>query len=204
MENNDLHSREMLKSLLEEKKISSEKVYDGKLLQVYVDEVKLPDGSRSTRDWIKHPGASAVVPVFQDGSVMLLKQFRYPPKLIFNEVPAGKLDPGDSPEETARRELQEESGLICNHLELAGSFYPAIGYADEIIYIYVAWGLTQKEKNSDEDEFLLNHRIPFSEALMMIASGEISDGKTICALFKAHLWWKQNNPFVVDFGSGFT
>jgi ADP-ribose pyrophosphatase len=204
MENNDLHSREMLKSLLEEKKISSEKVYDGKLLQVYVDEVKLPDGSRSTRDWIKHPGASAVVPVFQDGSVMLLKQFRYPPKLIFNEVPAGKLDPGDSPEETARRELQEESGLICNHLELAGSFYPAIGYADEIIYIYVAWGLTQKEKNSDEDEFLLNHRIPFSEALMMIASGEISDGKTICALFKAHLWWKQNNPFGVDFGSGFT
>lgn len=204
MKDIDKHSPEMIKFFLEEEKISSEKVYDGKLLQVYVDEVTLPDGSKSTRDWIKHPGASAVVPVFEDGSVMLLKQFRYPPKLIFNEVPAGKLDPGDTPEDTARRELQEESGLVCDHLELAGSFYPAIGYADEIIYIYVAWGLTQKSRNSDEDEFLLNYRIPFSDAFKMIVSGEISDGKTICALFKAHLWWRQNNPFDIDFGSAIT
>ena len=201
MQDNEMSFSNTIKSQLEEKKHSSERVYDGKLLQVYVDDVILPDGTHSTRDWIKHPGASAVVPVFEDGTIMLLKQFRYPPRKIFIEVPAGKLDPGDSPEETAERELQEESGLICEYLEPVGSFYPAIGYADEIIYVYVAWGLTQKGQNNDDDEFLLNHRISFSKALQMIETGEISDGKTICSLIKAHLWWKKHNPFNIDFSA---
>lgn len=185
---------------LRETTIESEKVYNGKLLQVYFDKVRLPDGSESTRDWIKHPGASAVVPVFEDGSIMLVKQFRYPPKELFIEVPAGKLDDGEMPEVTARRELTEESGLTCSNLIHTGSFYPAIGYADELIHIYAAWGLNMEEKSSDDDEFLLNYRIPFSEALNMIESGEIHDGKTICALTKTFLWWRKHGPFEINFG----
>ena len=181
-----------------EKKLTSKKVFDGKLLHVYSDEAELPDKTTSTREWIKHPGASAVVPVFEDGSIMLLHQFRYPPKQTFIEVPAGKIDPGEDQKTTAERELFEESGIKCEHLEEVGSFYPAIGYADEIIYVYAAWGLTVEDQSVDDDEFLLKYRIPFSKALEMIKTGEITDGKTICSLVQASMWWKENVPFEVD------
>lgn len=184
---------------LKEFTLDSTHVYNGPLLQVYVDEVKLPDGSRSTRDWIKHPGASAIVPVFEDGTVMLLKQFRYPAREIFIEVPAGKLDEGESPDNAARRELTEESGLICTNLQKTGVFYPAIGYADEIIHVYAAWGLTMKEQDVDDDEFVIPTRIRFADALRMIGSGEIIDGKTISALIQTQMWWEKNTPFPVDF-----
>lgn len=182
---------------LMEKKVSSSHVFDGKLLQVYYDEAELPDGTISSREWIKHPGASAVVPVFEDGTIMLVKQFRYPPRKMFIEVPAGKLDPGESPHTTAKRELLEESGLSCRHLIETGSFYPAIGYADEIIYSFAAWGLTEQEKNSDDDEFLVNYRIPFTKAMDLIATGGIRDGKTICTLVHVAQWWRHNGPFNV-------
>ncbi|MFU8811472.1 MAG: NUDIX domain-containing protein [Balneolaceae bacterium] len=183
---------------LKETKIDSRKVFDGRLLQVYVDDVRLPDGNRSTRDWIDHPGASAVVPVFEDGTIMLLKQFRYPAGRLFLEVPAGKLDPGEEPHVTARREMEEESGLQCEHLVRVGSFFPAIGYANEEIHVFVAWGLTLQEKSSDEDEFLINSRISFKDALQCIENDELKDGKTICALTMARRWWLKNEPFPVD------
>jgi len=196
MKDSDLnkHSAQLL-----EKPLNSRHVFDGKLLQVYYDEVELPDNTTSSREWIKHPGASAVVPVFEDGTIMLVKQFRYPPRKIFIEVPAGKIDSGETAYSTAKRELLEESGISCENLENTGSFYPAIGYADEIIYVYVGWGLTENRQDVDDDEFLLNYRIHFSEALKMIDSGEISDGKTICALTKAWMWWQKNKPFDVQF-----
>jgi ADP-ribose pyrophosphatase len=184
-----------ISSLLKEKPLTSEHVFDGKLLQVYYDEVELPDKTTSSREWIKHPGASAVVPVFEDGTIMLLKQFRYPPRKVFIEVPAGKIDPGETAKSTAERELLEESGIECEQLVQVGSFYPAIGYADEIIYSYVAWGLKQHDQNVDDDEFLLNYRIPFSKAMKMIQTGEITDAKTICTLLHAANWWKKNAPF---------
>lgn len=184
---------------LAEKRISSRHVFDGRLLQVYVDDVQLPDNTISTRDWIKHPGASAVVPVFEDGTIMLLKQFRYPPRKVFIEVPAGKLDEGEPPKQTAKRELLEETGISCSSISEAGSFFPAIGYADEEIFVFVAWGLTEQAKNVDDDEFLLNHRVSFADALKMISSGEISDGKTICSIIKAKMWWEINEPFPINF-----
>ncbi len=200
MEYKDLRTFSQADSLLREKKLSSKRVFDGKLLQVYSDQAELPDKSTSVREWIKHPGASAVVPVFEDGTIMLLQQFRYPPNKTFIEVPAGKIDAGEDQKTTAKRELFEESGVKCKNLEEVGSFYPAIGYADEIIYVYVGWGLTEESQSVDDDEFLLKYRIPFSKALNMIKTGEISDGKTICSLVQASLWWKENAPFEVDLG----
>ena len=201
MEYKDLRSINQADAKLREKKLSSEKVFDGELLQVYSDQAELPDSSTSVREWIKHPGASAVVPVFEDGSIMLLQQFRYPPSKTFIEVPAGKIDAGEDQETTAERELFEESGIKCENLQEVGSFYPAIGYADEIIYVYVGWGLTVESQSVDDDEFLLKYRVPFSKALNMIKTGEITDGKTICSLIQASLWWKENEPFAVDLGN---
>lgn len=200
MKYKDLRTTDQADAKLREKKLTSKKVFDGKLLHVYSDEAELPDKTTSTREWIKHPGASAVVPVFEDGTIMLLQQFRYPPKKIFIEVPAGKIDPGEDKANTAERELFEESGIKCKHIEEVGSFYPAIGYADEIIYVYAAWGLTEEAQSVDDDEFLLKYRIPFSKALEMIKTREITDGKTICSLIQASMWWRENAPFEVDLG----
>lgn len=185
---------------LTEKKISSEIIYDGELLHVNKDIVELPDGNTSVREWIKHPGASAILPVYENGDVMLIRQFRYPPRIEFLEVPAGKIDAGEAHEITARRELKEETGLECEHLECVGNFYPAIGYTDEIIHLYVAWGLKQQNENSDFDEFVEPLRIPFHKAMKMIESGEITDGKTMACLFRAYFWWKRNAPFEVNLG----
>jgi ADP-ribose pyrophosphatase len=178
--------------------LKSKEIYDGRLLNVFVDTIRLPDGSQSTRDWIRHPGACAIVPVFDDQTVMLIQQFRYPMKQIFYEVPAGKIDSGESAESTARRELEEECGLICNNLDYAGHFYPGIGYSDEVIHVYVATGLKEISSKTDDDEFVINHRIPFKEAQQMISDGIISDGKTICAFNRTINWWKKNNPFPLD------
>lgn len=199
MMNNDLDDSKNSNPKLTETPLASRQVYDGPLLQVYVDDVRLPDNSESTRDWIKHPGASAIVPVFEDGTIMLLKQFRYPPRKVFIEVPAGKLDEGEPPIKTAKRELLEETGIQCREIANAGSFFPAIGYADEEIHVFVAWNLDEETKNVDDDEFVINHRISFKDAIAMIASGEISDAKTICSIVKARTWWENHEPFPVSF-----
>ena len=187
-------------ALLREKKQSTEEIFNGELLHVFKDQVELPDQSTSVREWIDHPGASAVVPIFGDGTVMLLKQFRYPPRKTFIEVPAGKIDPGEDAGSTAERELLEESGITCRQLIEVGSFYPAIGYANEIIHVFVGWNLDEEAQSEDDDEFLLKYRIPFSEAMKMIRTGEIDDGKTICSLLHAALWWKENAPFHIELG----
>lgn len=183
--------------LLVESTVKSVECFSGKLVHLFLDEVQLPDGSHSTREWIRHPGAAAVVPVFEDGSVMLVKQYRYPVRQIFYEVPAGKIDPGEPPEKTAERETREETGLRAGKFAYVGHFYPVIGYSDEIIHIYAAWDLEQAAKNRDRDEFLLNVRIPFRKALEMIDSGEISDGKTICSLLRTWRWWERDAPFPI-------
>jgi ADP-ribose pyrophosphatase len=126
---------------LKEEPIHSREIYNGKLLHAFSDEVRLPDGSFSTREWIKHPGAAAVLPVFDDGSVMLLKQFRYPVGKVFNEVPAGKIDANEEVQQTAVRELGEETGLVCKNIHYLAPYYPAIGYSNEIIHLYCAWNL---------------------------------------------------------------
>lgn len=199
MKNKESSASDTFDSALVEKKKSSKQVYDGKLLKVFYDEVILPNQRSSTREWIKHPGACAVVPVFEDGTIMLMKQFRYPSRKIFIEVPAGKIDSGEDPSVTAKRELLEESGVRCENLVHVGHFYPAIGYADEIIHSYVAWGLTIEDQNTDQDEFLKPYRIPYQKAIQMIGSGEITDAKTITTLIQVKMWWINNRPFEISF-----
>jgi len=180
-----------------ERTLSSQEVFNGRLLHVYLDEARLPDGTTSTREWIKHPGASAVLPVFENGDVMLVRQFRYPMSQIFYEVPAGKIDPDETADITAERELKEEAGLGCESFEYIGHFYPGIGYSDEIIHLYTAWDITTYEQQVDDDEFLIKERMPFREAVDMVHSGEISDGKTMVTVLRAWRWWQEQGPFLV-------
>lgn len=182
---------------LVEQKIRSEEIFNGRLLHVFRDKALMPDGSTSTREWIKHPGASAVLPVFENGDVMLVKQFRYPVSQIFYEVPAGKLDPDETPDNTAKRELKEEAGLVCQQYHYVGHFYPSIGYTDEIIYLYTAWDIENYEQRVDEDEFLVKERLPFREAVEMVHSGEISDGKSMVTILRSWHWWQEKGPFKV-------
>ncbi len=180
---------------LVEHTLSSQEVFNGRLLHVFFDKVRLPDQSNSTREWIDHPGASAIIPIFRNGDVMMVRQFRYPIKNIFYEVPAGKLDPGDTAGEAAKREVNEEAGLICNSYAYIGHFYPVIGYSNEIIHLYVAWDIEIAKQQVDDDEFLIKERMPFQEALQMVHNGEITDGKTIIALLRTWHWWQEEGPF---------
>jgi len=184
---------------LVEERLKSESLFRGKLLDVYIDTVQLPDGNRATREWIRHPGACAVVPVFRDGTIMLVKQYRYPVGQIFYEVPAGKIDAGEPPEQTASRETGEETGLRAGSISYIGHFYPVIGYSDEVIHIYAAWDLQTCTTDVEADEFLIPQRVPFATALEMVATGEITDAKTICSLVRTRMWWESHAPFAVDF-----
>lgn len=183
--------------LLVETTTETRQPFTGRLLHVNQDTIRLPGGGTSVREWIRHPGACAVVPLFRDGTVMMVRQFRYAIGQVFLEVPAGKIDPGELPEVTAARETEEETGLRAGRLEYLGHFYPLIAYSSEIIHLYVAWDLEHSTRSLDSDEFLITVRVPFAEALRMIGSGEINDGKTICALLKCRMWWEQNAPFPI-------
>lgn len=171
---------------LTEERLRSEQLLDGKLLKVYRDEVRLPDGGTSVREWIDHPGASAVVPLFPDGTTLLIRQFRYPPRRTFLEVPAGKLDrKGEPPEAVAVRELEEETGWKAAHVRHLTSLYPCIGYSNEVIHFYLAEELTEGRKQFSDGEYVETVRLPFAEALALARSGEIVDMKTVAALQSA-------------------
>jgi len=174
---------------LRETGISSEAVYSGALLVVRRDRVRLPDGRESVREYIRHPGASAVVPIHGNGDVVLLRQFRYPAGKVFIEVPAGKRDPGESPETTAIRELLEEAGVRAGKVVQIGHFYPGIGYSDEVIHIFAGTDLEETPSATDEDEFVRPFRVPFEEAVRMVHAGEIDDAKTAICLLRVWEWW---------------
>ena len=178
------HSNLRLNGRLAEQKKHSEKVFSGDLLHVFKDEAVLPDASTGRREWIQHPGACAVVPLFENGDCVLIQQFRYPAQQLFWEVPAGKIDRGEDPFTTANRELEEETGYRSKEWTYIGHFYPAIGYADEVIHVYLAEGLIPGRQNTDEDEFLSVYRVPFNEVVDMIHSGEINDAKTISSIIR--------------------
>lgn len=163
-----------------------ELLVDGVLLKAYRDTVELPDGEESVREWIKHPGASAVVPLFADGTTILLRQFRYAPGRVFIEVPAGKIDKaGEDPAEVAVRELAEEAGYTAETLTPLGETYPCIGYSDEVIYLFLAEDLSEVASGTEDDEFVEPFRLPFEEAVAMARRGDILDSKSAVALLRA-------------------
>lgn len=172
---------------LTETSISSEEVFDGALLHAHRDTVRLPDGRTATREWINHPGAVAVVPLFDNGDTMLIRQFRFPARRTFLEVPAGKFDTDDEPPESVgRRELKEETGLSAEQMTALGAFFPCIGYSNEVIHVYIAEDLTQGVQALTDDEFLQPVRLPFDEAVRQAMDGSLGDMKTITSLTRAH------------------
>lgn len=182
---------------LTEATIQSEFLLDGRLLKVYRDRVELPDGRESVREWIDHPGASAVVPVFEDGTTLLVRQFRYPPRREFLEVPAGKIDKqGENPQEVAERELEEETGWRAHHFVSLGSLYPCIGYSNEVIHIYMAENLEKGQRALSDGEFMEVVPMGFAEATELVRSGEILDMKTVVALMYAHAHLERRNEEV--------
>jgi ADP-ribose pyrophosphatase len=167
---------------LTERRVSGEQVFDGVLLKVHRDEVLLPDGSRGIREYIRHPGAVAIVPLFDDGRVLLERQFRYPHNRDFLEIPAGKIDPGEAHLDTAKRELLEETGYKAGEWTRIGVIHTAIAFTDEAIELFLAKNLTHAGAQLDAGEFLEVLKVPLGEAIAMIRDGRITDAKTVAAL----------------------
>lgn len=158
------------------------KVYDGGLLKVMRDEVRLPNGHTAWREYVLHPGAVMVLALFDDDSILLERQYRYPPREHYIELPAGKLEPGEAPLVTAQRELVEECGYEATEWQRLATLHPTIGYSNEVIEFYVARGLAHVGQHLDDGEFLDVFRVPFEHALGWVKDGTINDGKTAFAL----------------------
>ncbi len=168
-----------------EEMVSSETIATGGMLTVKCDQVRLPNGNTSQREYVTHPGAVVIVALLPNGNVILEKQFRYPLHQVFIELPAGKIDAGEDILVTGQRELQEETGYSATEWYKLGHQHPCIGYSNEVIHMYLARGLRAGKHQRDDDEHLEVFEAPFSDCLAMIQSGEITDGKTIVALFFA-------------------
>ncbi|CAG9608384.1 NUDIX domain-containing protein [Pseudoneobacillus rhizosphaerae] len=169
---------------LEEKTIKSDHIFSGRVISLQVDEVELPNGKTSKREIIKHPGAVAILPITNDGKIVMVEQFRKALERTLVEIPAGKLEKGENPLECARRELEEETGYVCEKLDWLISFYTSPGFADEIVHLYVATGLSKKEDAAqlDEDEFVNIVELFLAEAIQYVEEKKIYDAKTAYAV----------------------
>jgi ADP-ribose pyrophosphatase len=175
----------MKKLDLTEHCLSSEIIASGGMLVMKRDKVLLPNGNRSQREYVLHPGAVVVVPLLDNGDVVLEKQFRYPLNKVFIELPAGKIDAGEEDLITGQRELLEETGYTASKWIKLGIQHPCIGYSNEVIHMYLATGLSAGVNTLDADEALEVFTRSFSDCLAMIQQGEITDAKTIIAIFMA-------------------
>ena len=172
---------------LEEKTVSSEPIFDGRILHVRRDLVTLPDGKQATREVVHHIGAVAVLPLTESGEVILERQFRYPFGEVLVEIPAGKLEsPEEDPRRAALRELEEETGMMAEHLEFLGDYYPSPAVFDERIRLYLATGLAPTHQHTDEDEFLEVFTMPLDKLIKEIMAGNIPDGKTQVAALRVY------------------
>jgi len=177
---------------LSEKYLDGEEVFSGRLLKVHRDRVRLPDGSEGVREYIRHPGAVAIVALFEDGRVLLERQYRYPHRRDFIEIPAGKLDPGEAHLDTAKRELLEETGYVAAEWRRLGIIHNAIGYSDEGIELWLARGLELRAQKLEQGEFLEVFTLPLAQAQAMVRDGRITDAKTVAGLLQAAL--QENAP----------
>ena len=170
---------------LEEKRLSSEEIFDGVAIHLFRDEILLPNGNKGVREVVRHPGAVCVLPLTEDGEVIFVNQFRYALNKVTLEVPAGKLEKGEDPTEAALRELSEETGIEAKKIVPMGALYTTPALMDEIIYMYIATDLSQGEQQLDEDEYVNAIKIPLDKAVEMVMNGEIRDAKTQTMILKA-------------------
>ncbi len=172
------------------KLLKREILHKGVVFDLFVDHIEYPSGNGSVREVAQHPGGAVVVPVFENGDVLMIQQFRYPIGKVIYELPAGKLDPDEDPELCARRELEEETGYKAEQLDKLTAFYTTPGFCTEKLYIYLATGLrelTSGQQLEEGEESIKVEKIPLRKALDMAASEEIVDGKTIVGLFLADM-----------------
>lgn len=176
---------------IEEKTLKKETVYHGRILSLRCDTALLPDGTTAPREVVEHNGGVGVVPLTEDGDVLLVEQFRYPYMEATLEIPAGKRDRvEEDPLLCGKRELREETGAVAREFRSLGKLYPSPGYCGEIIWMYLATGLTYGADDRDEDEFLNLVKMPLTEAVDMVMKGEIPDSKTQAALLKTYILMK--------------
>lgn len=168
--------------IVEEKTLQSERIFEGRILNLRVDTVALPDGQKATREIVEHRGAVAVIAIDEDEMIYLVRQYRKPVEEVLLEIPAGKLEQGEDPRECAGRELLEETGLTAEYLQEVFVYYTTPGFTNEAIHVFVATGLTRQEANPDADEFLEVVGIPLKEAYQKVTQGVIKDGKSIVAI----------------------
>lgn len=168
-----------------EKTVSSELIFDGKIITVKKDTAELENGEIVNRELVVHPGGVCVVPINENGEVLMVKQFRYPFKEALVEIPAGKLEVGEDHREAGLRELREETGAVCEKFEYLGVCYPSVAYLTEKIHMYLATGLTFENQDLDDDEFLDVIKIKLEDAVEMVMNNELPDAKTQCAILKA-------------------
>lgn len=175
-----------------EKQISEKTVYKGRIVNVRNDIAELQNGKRVPREVVEHPGGVAIVPVTDDGRVLMVRQYRYPMEEELLEIPAGKLEYCEDHYDCAVRELSEETGCTATNIVFLGPIYPSPGFSKEILYIYLATGLVCGTAHPDEDEFLSVEAVPMETLVKNIMAGEIKDGKTIIGILKAQKYLEQN------------
>lgn len=169
---------------LTEKTLTTENIFDGRVVKLRIDTVELPNGHEAKREVISHPGGVGVIALDDDNNVLLVRQFRPGAKDILLEIPAGKLEYGENPEECGKRELLEETGFKSTEFHHLAKFFVTPAYCEEIINVYYAKGLIKEKQDLDEDEFLNVEKIPFKTLFDMVMSGEITDAKTVIATLK--------------------
>lgn len=169
-----------------EKKLSSKLIYEGRILRLHVDTVELPNGRRALREVADHPGGVAIVAIDREGNILTVKQYRYAFSRVMEEIPAGKLEPGEDPRRAALRELKEETGATPEHFTELGTLIASPGAYGETLHLYLAEGLSVGEAAPDEDEFLCLIRTPFNEMVRRVTDGELQDAKTVAGVLKAY------------------
>jgi len=170
---------------LEEIHVETKEIFEGRILHVIDDTVKLPNGALSSREVIRHVGAVCIVPVTEDNKIIVERQYRYPVATVLTEIPAGKLDSKSEDRlSAAKRELREETGFLADEWTDLGTFYPAAAYCDEKITLYMARGLHKGERELDEDEFINVEAVPLKDLVNQVMSGQIPDNKTQMAILK--------------------
>ncbi len=173
---------------LKETTISSKKIYDGKIVKLYEDTVITPGGNEATREIVHHSGGVGIVAVDSQNMIYMVEQYRIPYDNVILEIPAGKMDGEETDAKAAAaRELKEETGLVAEHLEFIGNFYPSVGFLDENVRLFMAKGLNIGKAEPDEDEYLNIVKIPFDKAVELVMDNSIKDGKTIAAILKVKI-----------------